>query len=91
MDRGAWQAGVPGVSKSRTRLSDLNNSNTGDLRCCVRFRCATKRFHYCILMYMLKKNIQNVLCIFFSIIVHYKILTIDSFLCRVFEYLLQVY
>ena len=60
MDRGAWQGRVPGVSKSRTRLSDLNN-NTGDLQCCVRFRCTTKLFHYYILMYILKKNIHNVL------------------------------
>ena len=28
MDRGAWQATVHGVTKSRTRLSDVTNTNT---------------------------------------------------------------
>ena len=32
-DRGAWQAAVHGVAKSRTRLKPLNNNNNNNRIC----------------------------------------------------------
>ena len=78
MDRGAWWAIGPGVTKSRTQLKRLgtDTAHIVGLQCCVCFRCTVKRLSYTYIY--IRTRTYIFFFRFFSIVVYYKILNIVS-------------